>query len=357
MEYTIRELRPDEYGVLRDILYEAIFIPEGVEPPPKNIVDRPELKVYTENFGESTDDICLAAVSDGKILGAVWSRIMDDYGHIDDRTPSLAIALFSEYRGMGIGTALMRDILGLLKTKGYERVSLAVQKENYAVRMYRAAGFETVGENSEEYIMVCRLSDSVTDSIFSRRSIRRYLDKAVSRETVTDIIKAACAAPSAKNRQPWRFTVFGGEEKEKLLDVMEKGIEREASGNSRLPGSANGLADARHTLSVMRSAPVIITVTNTNAGSPFEQIDADSRVTEICDTLSIGAAVENMLLRADALGLGTLWIANTCFAYDELCEYIGAKGQLTGAVALGHPDERPAPRPRKAINDICEFRM
>ena len=357
MDCTIREILTDEYPLLDEFLYQAIFIPEGVQPPPRDIIKQPELQVYVQNFGQQKGDSCLVAQCDGRVVGAVWVRIMDDYGHIDDRTPSLAIALFSEYRGMGIGTALMRDILGLLKTKGYERVSLAVQKENYAVRMYRAAGFETVGENSEEYIMVCRLSDSASDSIYSRRSIRRYLDKAVSRETVTDIIKAACAAPSAKNRQPWRFTVFGGEEKEKLLDVMEKGIEREASGNSRLPGSANGLADARHTLSVMRSAPVIITVTNTNAGSPFEQVDADSRVTEICDTLSIGAAVENMLLRAEALGLGTLWIANTCFAYDELCEYIGVTGQLTGAVALGHPDERPAPRPRKAMDDICEFRM
>lgn len=92
-----------------------------------------------------------------KIVGAVWARIMDDYGHIDDETPSFAISLYEEYRNMGIGTALMRDMLEFLKNKGYRRTSLSVQKVNYAVRMYQKVGFEVVDENEEEYIMVYRL--------------------------------------------------------------------------------------------------------------------------------------------------------------------------------------------------------
>ena len=166
----IRTLREDETELLKDFLYEAIFIPEGVTPPPKSIVERPELKLYYEDFGSGEADYCLTAEDNGRIIGAVWSRIMNDYGHVDDSTPSLAISLYKEYRGQGTGTEILREMLELLKEKGYEKVSLAVQKENYAVRMYRAAGFETVGENSEEYIMVCRLSDSASDSIYSRRS-------------------------------------------------------------------------------------------------------------------------------------------------------------------------------------------
>ncbi|MDE5859257.1 MAG: GNAT family N-acetyltransferase, partial [Oscillospiraceae bacterium] len=100
---------------------------------------------------------CLAAVADGKIVGAVWVRIMEDYGHVDDETPSFAISLYKEYRGHGIGTALMGKMLGLLRESGYARASLAVQKENYAVKMYKKVGFEIAGENSEEYIMVCDL--------------------------------------------------------------------------------------------------------------------------------------------------------------------------------------------------------
>ena len=82
---------------------------------------------------------------------------MDDYGHIDGETPSLAVSLYKEYRGRGIGTALLREMLSLLKRKGYERVSLSVQKANYALKMYEKAGFEVVDETEEEYIMLRRL--------------------------------------------------------------------------------------------------------------------------------------------------------------------------------------------------------
>ena len=156
MDYRIREIRENEYYVLSEFLYEAIFIPVGMEKPPKAIIEQPELQVYIADFGKS-DDWCLVAEVKEKIVGAVWVRIMDDYGHIDDETPSFAISLYEEYRNMGIGTALMRDMLEFLKNKGYKRTSLSVQKVNYAVRMYQKVGFEVIDENEEEYIMVCRL--------------------------------------------------------------------------------------------------------------------------------------------------------------------------------------------------------
>ena len=154
MDYTIREIQKQEYPLLDNFLYEAIFIPEGIEPPPKTIVTSPELQVYVERFGESKDDLGLAAEVDGKVVGAVWVRIMNDYGHIDDETPSLAISLYKEYRRFGIGTAMMKEILALLKSHGYKQVSLSVQKANYAAKMYLKIGFEIVKENEEEYIMV-----------------------------------------------------------------------------------------------------------------------------------------------------------------------------------------------------------
>ena len=156
MHYKIREIRKNEYSILFDFLYEAIFIPEGMDKPPKSIIEQPELQIYIEDFGKK-DDWCLVAEIKEKIVGAVWVRIMDDYGHIDDETPSFAISLYEEYRNMGIGTALMRDMLELLKNKGYKQTSLSVQKANYAVRMYQKVGFEVIDENEEEYIMVCRL--------------------------------------------------------------------------------------------------------------------------------------------------------------------------------------------------------
>ena len=157
MDYTIREIKETEYPLLNDFLYEAIFIPTGVQAPPKSIISAPELQVYVSNFGTQKHDRALVAEVDQKVIGAVWVRIMNDYGHVYDNTPSFAISLYKEYRGMGIGTEMMRQMLAILKHCGYEQASLAVQKANYAVRMYQKVGFELVDENDEEYIMINRL--------------------------------------------------------------------------------------------------------------------------------------------------------------------------------------------------------
>lgn len=157
MHYTIREMRQSEYPLLDDFLYESIYVPEGVAPPPKSIISKPELQLYTAGFGKSEADCALAAEVDGRVVGAVWARIMNDYGHIDGETPSLAISLYREYRGRGIGTAMLEAMLALLRERGYRRASLSVQKANYAVKIYRRAGFQVIVERGGEYIMSCGL--------------------------------------------------------------------------------------------------------------------------------------------------------------------------------------------------------
>ena len=157
MNYTIREMKQEKYALLSDFLYEAIYIPEGAEPPPRSVVSLPELQEYIIDFGTRKHDRALAAEVEGHIVGAVWVRIMNDYGHIDDDTPSLAMSVYQEYRGLGIGTALLKALLSDLKSQGYPKVSLSVQKANYAVKMYQAAGFHVVSENEEEYVMVADL--------------------------------------------------------------------------------------------------------------------------------------------------------------------------------------------------------
>jgi ribosomal protein S18 acetylase RimI-like enzyme len=82
---------------------------------------------------------------------------MNDYGHIAEGIPSLAISLYKDHRNQGIGTTLLRKMLQLLRRDGYPKVSLSVQKANYAFRMYQKAGFEVMKETEEEYLMVCGL--------------------------------------------------------------------------------------------------------------------------------------------------------------------------------------------------------
>lgn len=194
------------------------------------------------------------------------------------------------------------------------------------------------------------------EEIANRRSIRKYKRSEITAELIQQIIQAGRMAPSGKNKQPWKFIVYGKEAKRKLLLEMEAGLKRELSGRSILPDSAYGLPDAGNTLRIMREAPALIVVMNPYGKSPFEGITVDERVTEIVDSLSVGAAIQNMLLEAERLGIGTLWIANTCFAYPELMEYIKEPGQLIGAVALGYADEAPGQRPRKSLDEIMEYR-
>lgn len=157
MKYEIRAIKEEEIPLLEEFLYEAIYVPEGVPKPPKNIINNPELRVYWQDFGKQKDDYGLFAEIQGKPIGTVWARIMNDYGHIDDETPSLALAVHEAYRGRGIGTALLRNILERLEQNGYRQASLSVQRANPAFRLYRRLGFVPVdsvtGENAEECIM------------------------------------------------------------------------------------------------------------------------------------------------------------------------------------------------------------
>ncbi len=154
MNTIIREMRPEEHNLLREFLYHAIYLPEGMEPPPRSVVNLPELQVYIADFGTRPGDHGLVAEVEKKAIGAAWCRIMEDYGHIDNDTPSLAISLLPEYRGQGTGTRLLNALLRLLRENGYQRASLSVQKENPALRLYQRTGFRIVAEKGTEYLML-----------------------------------------------------------------------------------------------------------------------------------------------------------------------------------------------------------
>ena len=158
--------------------------------------------------------------------------------------------------------------------------------------------------------------------IENRRSIRKYKPDEIERKLIEEIIYSASLAPSAKNRQPWKFIVYQGKEKDKLVDVMRHGINSEKTTHELMPEWAFAIPDAENTVRIMQEVPCLIAVLNTNQHTPFASLENEKRIVEICDSLSIGAAIENMILTATGYGLGTLWIANTCFAYNELMDFI-----------------------------------
>ena len=170
MNYSIREMRKEEYSLLGDFLYEAIYIPDGTAAPPKSVIACPELQEYIADFGNSKHDKALIAEVDGNIVGAIWARIMNDYGHIDDNTPSLAMSVLKAYRGIGIGTSLLTQMMSTEKAAGYAKLSLSVQKDNYAVKPYRKAGFIAVKETDEEYIMIVNLNSIYKTIVFDYKN-------------------------------------------------------------------------------------------------------------------------------------------------------------------------------------------
>ncbi len=191
--------------------------------------------------------------------------------------------------------------------------------------------------------------------IVNRRSVRAYLSRPVSPADIETVLRAGALAPSSKNRQPWRFTVTLGEKKAEALAAMARGLEEEAR-RPLLPESARHLSGAERTLSVMAQAPAVIFVTNPLGRDPRQASNTDERVSELCNAQSLGACLENMALQATALGLGSLWICDTYFAYDALTAWLGGQGALAAAMALGYAAETPPPRPRKPLEELVEWR-
>lgn len=163
MEYEIRHIRQDEWPLLEDFLYEAIFVPEEFKGsiPRSTIFEDPKCRAAFEGFGSRPDDRAFVATISGEPVGACWVRTTDEYGHIDDETPSFSISLHKPYRGQGMGTAMISALLDELRDAGYRRASLSVQKENPALGLYERMGFRIVGEGADnsEWLMVCRLDD------------------------------------------------------------------------------------------------------------------------------------------------------------------------------------------------------
>ncbi len=155
---VIRPVERRDYPLLEDFLYHAIFVPEGGEPPAREIIRLPEIFVYIDGFG-GADDLGVVAEVAGEVVGAAWTRIIPAFGHLDDETPELAISILPEWRGKGVGSRMMEHLFGMLREAGYRRTSLSVQKDNPAVRFYKRLGYAIVderpdGAGHEDYLMV-----------------------------------------------------------------------------------------------------------------------------------------------------------------------------------------------------------
>jgi nitroreductase len=195
------------------------------------------------------------------------------------------------------------------------------------------------------------------ETIEYRRSIRKFSDKDIPNEVITKIIEAGIKAPSAKNKQPWKFIITKGAEKDKIISVMEQGVEREKSGTGLLPNRKHLIPSVQNSINTMKQASVLIFVCNTEKSNfLFENVSTEQKFVESSNILSIGAAIENILLAATDLGIASLWICDTVFAYKEICSYLREDGQLVSAIALGYVAETARPITKKDFDDVVVWR-
>ncbi|MFZ6028347.1 MAG: nitroreductase family protein [Chloroflexota bacterium] len=187
------------------------------------------------------------------------------------------------------------------------------------------------------------------EAITARRSIRKFKPDPIPEDALNTILMAASQAPSGKNRQPWRFVVVKEDQRPEMIRIMQAGING-AVARGEDPGSSEW------TTHVMEQAPVTVFIFNPNGTHPWLAHSIEQNFSELVDTQSIGAAIQNMLLAAVALGLGSLWICDVFYAYEELCNWLGEKGQMIAAVSFGYPNEAPPARLRKPLSDLVRVK-
>lgn len=186
------------------------------------------------------------------------------------------------------------------------------------------------------------------DVIKQRRSTREFSIETIDKKLVEEIIDSARLAPSAKNRQNWLFVVLENDKKDKVANIMLEQYQKEVAPSQKdsatLPYRA--ASSVINSIRVIKEAPILILVLR-----EYNKDWTDG------DYLSIGAAIENLILRATDLGLSTLWIRDVIYTNKEIVEYVTDNSkELISAIAVGYGSEYPYERKKKNLKDIMVWK-
>ena len=186
------------------------------------------------------------------------------------------------------------------------------------------------------------------ETIAARRSIRKFKNTPIPDETLQAILTAGIQAPSGKNKQPWKFIIVKEDKRSEMVRIMREKIASEKAKGEDI-GSSEWTAHA------MEQAPVSVFIYNPQGVRPWIVHSIGQMIDDLVDIQSIGAAIQNMLLAALDLGIGSLWICDVLYAYEELSDWLGESGEMIAAVSLGYADEFPEARPRKPFNEVVRI--
>lgn len=159
----IRPVQVSDGSFLWDMLYEMVHLPGGEEKPDRGmILGLPEISKYLDGYFHKLANCGMVAEdAEGRLLGAAWFRLFDrankGYGYIADDIPELAIAIVNDYRGQGLGSRLIDELVKQAKKSGYSALSLSVTPENPACRLYLRKGFQIVSHTQTSLTMQLEL--------------------------------------------------------------------------------------------------------------------------------------------------------------------------------------------------------
>lgn len=174
------------------------------------------------------------------------------------------------------------------------------------------------------------------DIIKNRRSIRHFKSDPLTKEQIQAILEAGNEAPSAKNGQQWRFHVFTGEAKNKFAKFCLGEFEKIKDGEDVHQW-------AKYSFQIQDDAPVIISVfvCKNNLSHPSRP-----------DIQSVSAAIQNMLLKAEEMGIGSLWICDILYIEKPVIDYHKTDEQLLATLAFGYSAKQPQGPKKKPVEEF-----
>ncbi len=273
-----------------------------------------------------------------------------DYGYLDET---------SSMDGGGIdvwvGSRTSRDLDAVIFTVDLKKRDSETKLLLGCTGEEKRIVLELLNENSMRAILV-RRRGSGRDLLRARRSVRRFLPQSVPKEVLEKVLEAATWAPSAHNRQPWRFVVLTSlEAKTTLAEAMGVEFRRDLH--------ADGLSEVEIEAQVERSrqrileAPLdIILCLDTQVGDVYP--DARRQQAEfLMGVQGVAMAGENLLLAAHDEGLGGVWVCAPLFAQRSVQAALGLPNEWRplGLLLLGYPARVPQMRPRRPITEITRF--
>lgn len=198
--------------------------------------------------------------------------------------------------------------------------------------------------------------DTLHGALNGRRSIRRYTDRAVARETIDALLAAAIAAPSAHNRQPWRFVVIEAEStKKRLARAMGERLRADRTRDGDPPDAIE--LDVARSYARLTQAPVIVLLCMTMANMDRYADDRRNQAERTMAMQSVAMAAQNLLLTAHDVGLGACWLCAPLFCPETVSGVLDlpADWEPQAIITLGYPAAAGKPFQRRTLAEVTHY--